>query len=334
MQSHRFSTFLILLALFVAVGGLFLIRRNSGDLPAGETKTEEPRVAAEDTWIMVNDEHTVRVWTLDGEEVEAPLGFERLESYDRFIIGAHFTSGLPVGVRHDGRIDDVYRVLSPDQSRQLQPAEPREDGAGAIEIRNGSDIATHVIRMDSQPVRDVTPVGWWDDGHFAVIGRIGGERHALSVSIGGDVRDVSTIPDEAEHISAQSGALFYVTLTPGPGLESPPVPPSSLSQLSSDGETRTVTTFDDDSILQYLVDGSGEYPHLLQTESGRAYAIDGEGSRSDLGDTDAILLFLDAKRVLIRRDSNLILLDIDTGAETKLGTHTGFDPIVTILENT
>ena len=330
MQSNRIAFLFILIAMACVIGGYILISRPSAQQTASPAiQLPDPGLHG-DVLIMVNDEHSVSVWKEDGTEIEAPEGFARLDAIAKIVHGVHFFSGVPVGVRSDYRVDNVYRVLSPDQQRELHPSLTREDGTPAVIIAKGDSSEEHVIRFqDQRVIRDGEPIGWWDSQVFGILGRLNGERRVFAVSLSGDIRDVAVLPDTAEQVSIQNGTLWYVTLTPGPGLESSPEPPSSLHSVNQKGEDVVVFELKNDTILRFVI-GSTENI-AIQGESGiTEYLKSVDSSVVEIG-KGVPLLFVREGELLIRRDNSLILLDIEKKQETSLGTYTGFDPIVTVL---
>ncbi|MCR4278764.1 MAG: hypothetical protein NUV81_02555 [bacterium] len=330
MQSNRIAFSFILIAIACIVGGFFLVSRpNSKQNESLVVQMENPGRHG-DVLVMVNDEHSVSVWKEDGTEIDAPEGFVRLEAIDTIVPGVHFFSGVPVGVHSNKRIDNLYRVLSPDQKRELRPGSAREDGAMVVEIGMGDATEEHVIRFqDGKTVQDGEPVGWWDSQTFGVVGRLNGERHILAVALSGSVHDVAVLPDIAEQIVIQNGALWYVTLTPGPGLESPPEPPSTLHSVALGGEDTVVYTFKNDAIRRFIIGSTGDI--AIQGESGTTEYLKGIDVPASSIEKGMPLLFVREGELLLRRDNSLFLRDVESKKEISLGTYTGFDPIVSVL---
>ncbi|MEO5927104.1 MAG: hypothetical protein ABIO72_00350 [Patescibacteria group bacterium] len=203
-------------------------------------------------------------------------------------------------------------IHSPDGRRALFPSPARADGTGSVEIRLGNEKQTIVLRVGSKGVKDVMPLGWWDAETIAVTGRVTSTRMIYAATLAGEVTPIAIIPDNAADFSFEAGSMWYVTLQPGAGLESPPGPPSELHRLSRRDKDVVLATETTHVISVFI-------PFI----SSAAYQTDA-GDLTLLSNTDVTeiplgkgtpLAFIDATHLVIRRDGHLIKKDAITGLE-------------------
>jgi hypothetical protein len=203
-------------------------------------------------------------------------------------------------------------IHSPDGRRSLFPSPARPDGTGSVEVRLGSEKQTIVLRLGSKGVKDVMPLGWWDTETVAVTGRTTSSRMIYAATLAGEVSPVAFIPDNANDLTVQGSNVWYVTLEPGQGLESPPGPPSELHGISRRGVDVTVAKEVTHVITSYVSFGQNA---AYQTDAGDlVFVPDGDTHQLPLG-KGTPLLFRDATHLVIRREGRLLAKDAITGLE-------------------
>ncbi|MEK7655723.1 MAG: hypothetical protein AAB386_03530 [Patescibacteria group bacterium] len=159
---------------------------------------------------------------------------------------------------------------SPDGRRSIHPTPSAPDGTSAILIRYGGDTSNVILREENgRGIRDAQAVGWWDNETVAVVGIKNSVRTAFAVGIAGGVRVVASLPETATRIEIHDGGLWYVTLTPGEGLESEPAPPSELHRLMVEGKDSTLMVSPVTVISRYVVVGGNLV--ATQNEKGKIY---------------------------------------------------------------
>lgn len=208
-------------------------------------------------------------------------------------------------------------VRSPDGRRSAQSATHRQDATGSIEVRYGNDARSYVLRLpDGSGVRDAKPVGWWNDDTVAVFGLSTSTRDVFALSLTGTVRRVAQLPEFIEHVRVEDGAVWYVRVTPGEGLEQPAMPPTELHRVTMDGRDEAVVSEEGDVIARYVV----QTPTVLayQTEKGNLVLVSG-GKAESLGRGTPVL-FLNEEHLLILRDGALFMRHLDESTETPLPT--------------
>lgn len=245
-------------------------------------------------------------WPEDVKLLGAPLstfrGHDAKTGEDAYLESGFVFATSSVGLR------------SPDGRRSIHPTPSAPDGTGAILIRYGGDTHTVILREENgRGIRDAHAVGWWDNETAAVVGIRNSIRTAFAVGIAGGVRAVSSLPETAARIEMRDGGLWYVTLTPGEGLESEPTPPSELHKLASDGKDATPMIFPTMVIARYVViDGN---LIATQNENGKIFYS------SSYENAVAEGMLLDATsdgKLLIRKGDNLLFGDPRSGSMASL----------------
>lgn len=207
-------------------------------------------------------------------------------------------------------------IHSPDGRRALFPSPAKADGTGNVEVHLGNERQTVVVRLgNGKGVKDVMPVGWWDSDSLAVTGRVTSTRMLFAVTLAGEVSPIVSIPDAANGLLAQGGNVWYVTLEPGEGLESPPGPPSELHRVSRDGDDIRLSVETKNVITAYVPFGDTV---AYQKDSGEFFVISPLSSLDTgnipLGDGTP-LLFIDPTHVVIRKSGKLLRKEVFTGLE-------------------
>jgi hypothetical protein len=110
------------------------------------------------------------------------------------------------------------------------------------------------------------------------------------------VKKVSDLPDFIERLRIFDGAAWYVTVTPGEGIEQPDAPPSAFHRVSLDGH--------DDRLVQEEKSVIGNYAVGAR---GFAYQLDPEGVRWTNLEEGIILPLNDAVPLVYLDDGSLIL---------------------------
>ncbi|MFH1078315.1 MAG: hypothetical protein V1745_03505 [Patescibacteria group bacterium] len=220
-------------------------------------------------------------------------------------------------------------IRSPDGRRSLHPSPSRKDGAGVIEVRNGSESHAYVLRATGgRAVKDVAPVGWWDSETMAATGFVTSSRILFSVSLSGDVEQVAFLPDTISMVRADHGSVWYVAVQPGEGLESAPLPPSSLHRVQREG-TNTVVAEETSRVILNFVMFVDMSKVAYATDDGQITVVS-EGTTTSLG-LGVPLGILDDGRVLLLRDSGLFVVDPATRAEERAADAPGDDGAVFLI---
>ncbi|MFH1704939.1 MAG: hypothetical protein ABH861_03105 [Patescibacteria group bacterium] len=202
-------------------------------------------------------------------------------------------------------------IHSPDGRRSLHPYQAKPDGTGMVEVRLGDSSQTLVLRLSNgRGVRDARPLGWWDDETLAVVGFATSTRAVFAVSLSESLRVVAPIPDDAGGLEMQNGQVWYVTLQPGEGLESPPGPPSILHRITLDGEGTDVVEEKDTVIAQYRTSVDGKV--VYNTYDGGLFYLN--NTKIPMGEGVPLDILYDG-RVLMKRDLQLMVKDPETGQE-------------------
>lgn len=329
----RPTGFLALFATFLVVGGVAAVafvaapRTPSGQdqkpVPEAQKKASPyfpPFLAVDASVRLITDtaERTL-AWPDDVKVLGQPLSTVR---------GVDVGTG-EVAVLENGFVRSTSTaVRSPDGRRSAQSATHRQDATSSIEVRYGNESRSYVLRLSNgSGVRDAKPVGWWDDDTVAVFGLTTSTRDVYALDLTGTVRRVAQLPEFIEHVRVEDGAVWYVRVTPGEGLEQPAMPPTELHRVTPDGRDEAVVSESGEVITGYAI----LTPALLayQTEKGGAVLVS-DGKAVSLG-KGMPLLFLNEEHLLIMRDGAVFMRHLDENAETPIPSITGPSAVFTLL---
>ncbi len=243
--------------------------------------------------------------------------FTREEFERRFGIETHSIEGANAA---NGSVVFYGRnVRSPDRNRIVILGTPKRDGASVIEISSppanspsrGEGVLTLVLRWNSRPLRDARVHGWSDPEHLLVSAFVTSTRAIFNVELTGAVRELARLPDAIFSLEARRGAIWYITASPGEGIESEPVPPSELHRISPVDGDRLIARDEKRLILEAVPGPKGDVA---------IYFNDGttELSGQNLGKRHP-LLFLENGQLVMRDALDLVLVDPSSGDSTVLG---------------
>lgn len=210
------------------------------------------------------------------------------------------TSTLPAG------------LLNPSATRGAQVAEARADGTGAVMIITGTEERIVVLRgSNGRPYRDPELIEWMDNDHLAVMAFQGDTRHVLAITVTGQITQLVTLPEEVGGIAAGGGMLWYVTATPGEGIEFGPHGPSELHRVDASGKREKVAG--DDGVFESLSAGPGGQFAV----NGSGALITGTfGATRNIG-TGTPTGWMDDGTLLVVRNELLVLAPPDADAQVK-----------------
>jgi hypothetical protein len=212
-------------------------------------------------------------------------------------------------------------VLSPSGTHGARLGEKKTDGAATVIFSDGKNDQEVTIRgSTSRPFHDANIIGWMDDGHLAITAFQADALYALSVATTGNVTSLKALPEEADGFSAGDGSFWYVTVTPGQGIELPSRGPSVVHRIGVDGEDAKVAQ-DADSAIDGLLPGTGT--RFAYTVGGTLFLVQGAGS-SNVG-TGIPIGWTDDGRLLVSRTGKLVLIGPTSAsnAPTVSSTETG-----------
>jgi hypothetical protein len=257
--------------------------------------------------ILKNGESKTLSWPGDVKLLGLPVS--QLEGVDAL-------TGERVYLANGFERDASAGIHSPDGRRSLYPAPAKADGTGSVEVRMGSDRQTIVLRLtNGRGVKEVTPVGWWNDETMAVAGRTTSTRVMYAATLSGSVTPVASLPETADRLAMYGGVLWYVTAEPGDGLESPFVPPSELHRVPRSGSDERLVRSEEQVIMRYVPRGT-QVAYEAQDESVTLLS-DRAMREAPLG-SGTPLAFRDATHLLIRKDMKIVSKDVITGFEETL----------------
>lgn len=334
--------YLALFATILVVAGVVAVAfvaapRKTAQPPKTDGKPQQATSTASGPALLIADGLGAR-FVIDGKERPAkwPYDTNLLGQPLSTLVGRHVLTGEPAYFLPEFVLaTSSAGIRSPDGRRSLHSAPARRDGAGAVEVRYGSESHTYVLRLaNGRAVKDVNPIGWWDSETMAATGYVTTTRILFSVNLSGVVEQIAVLPDTINFIRAENGSVRYVEVRPGEGLESEPRPPSSLHRVSRDGTEEVVAEESDRIILGYVTKEpqgiSGTRGIAYQTDDGRAISIGEDGHTKDLG-SGMPLGFTDDSRVVLKRGAELIAVYDMTGEEWRVADAPGDDGAVFVI---
>lgn len=210
---------------------------------------------------------------------------------------------------------NVYR--SPDGTQSVKLVTAKSDGASVLEIDSARATSTVVLRDQNNPLHDTRIHGWNADGSAVYVSAIAtSTREVYSVKKDGEIRALAQLPDSLLSLDGWNGAVWYVTATPGPGIESDPVPPSDVHRVDASGDT-LIAHEDSKLILSAVPGANGTLAYL--SNDGSATLLKSNASTASL-DKHRPLLFLSDGHLLIRDGFKLSLYSPSLGAIQPLAT--------------
>lgn len=314
----------LIATLFVVVGiaAIVLTRPQGGsDQPA---ENQPPVEMGPVTATVFQDGDVIRVTQTQGtsstaRECTVPQGTTRAASVDKNGIVISLTSGQNVRIGFDCMAKEgtlPEGVLNPSGSRSARMSDPRSDGGGTVTISDGTNEETMTLRgPNARPFRDPLIIGWMDNQKIAVIAFQGDARHALMVESAGRVTQLKELPETATEFAARDGAFWYVTATPGPGIELGPRGPSEVRRVGMDGTEEVVSRNENDAIEAFMPGPDGRFAYVgggaLYVGKGTETKNVGTGRPLGWGEDGTALVVRNGQLVRIADDGAVVEVGID-----------------------
>ncbi|MFA6429114.1 MAG: hypothetical protein WCV84_01295 [Patescibacteria group bacterium] len=187
------------------------------------------------------------------------------------------------------------------QQRGLSIEDPQKtDGVQFLRGDHGWSVP---LRNGKGRVYDEAQVlGLLDEDHAAVVARQG-DRVLLSISRTGTIRELYSFTDAVEPLTADRGAAYLSTFTPGEGLESPPAGPSSLIRIKVDGSSVSLAT--EPRVIVAVLPGPSSTTAYLMDDAMMRVLVAGADDRRE----GRPLIWLDDHRLIFARGVSLFLWD-------------------------
>lgn len=153
-------------------------------------------------------------------------------------------------------------VIGDVEASPVQIVEPGADGVPHVRFASsGADVA--LVASNGRPYREPQIVGWMDDTRVALVALRGDVRTALAVRTDGTVEVLATLPEVVGGFAAGGGAFWYVTASPGPGIEFGPQGPSAIHRVRAAGDDAVVAGDDVFIVDAFLVGPLGGYAYVM-----------------------------------------------------------------------
>lgn len=178
---------------------------------------------------------------------------------------------------------------SPDGRREAYVAGDKRDGTGAIEIVQGNEKATMVLRQSNgRKITDETLLGWLDKDTLVFTGIATSTKVFFTLGLNGTLKILANYPDEAWLVRLGDGAIYFTKATPGEGIESPQQAPSSIWKIA--GNNPELVLEEPNHVIQDFQVGKNILAYSL--EDGRLKALR-DNKTEDFGQGRAVARFGD-----------------------------------------
>ncbi|HWR00167.1 MAG TPA: hypothetical protein VN397_04980, partial [Candidatus Methylomirabilis sp.] len=159
----------------------------------------------------------------DHRECDLPEGLTNVDRANKDGFTVRSATGARMLVNLDCVVTNpklVPGLANPSGKRAANVATKRRDGAGVLEVSDGKIMEEITLRgKNSRPYRDPEVVGWLDDNIFVVTAFQGDAKYALTVQTTGRITELLKLPENAVEFKAGASSFWYVTVTPGEGIE-------------------------------------------------------------------------------------------------------------------
>lgn len=265
---------------------------------------------------FVLDAAGVHLLSADGGETPRLLKMPKERNVNLAMLqGIDVATGFPVVMGTSTQPLPSAEKRSPDEKRVASIAPRRADATSALMIQGGASAQTIVLRLpNGDGIRDAQVLGWWNSQSVAIFGLATSSRALFAADLSGTVRLVAHVPGYIERVRAEKDSVWFVEVTPGPGLEQPDQPPTKLHRLSDRGVDEIVAQEERSVIGSYVVQSRSMWAY--QTDDGHVRLVSRDGVRS-LGEGTP-LLFLDASHLVLRRGNALVVRDLERMTDYRL----------------
>lgn len=245
---------LALFATVFVVGGLLaVVLMRPGDEEALQDPSTASDAALRGRVIVFADHGAFHVVTPEGVELRECA----LDPAARlFEVTAQ---GVVIGFSSGDRVRVGFDCVASPTEAAVRMEEPDADAVMHMVFEGGTRVA--LVAQNDRPFREAQVVGWMDASHVAVVAFRGDVRYALAVSVDGALQELGALPELVGDFAAGGGAFWYVTATPGLGIEFGPRGPSALHRIALDGGEAVVARHVTDVLegLSVSVDGAYAY---------------------------------------------------------------------------
>lgn len=270
---------------------------------------------------FLRNETSVTLLRKDGttERLSAEAFGERFPDVDEPWEGSLVSNGAPVRYAAATSAASGPGALSPDGASHVRIGTAQADGASVLLLQRASESERKLVLRDAknQALRNASVAGWFDERTIMATAVPTSSRWAYAVGVDGRARALAPLPETIVSLFGRGGAVWYVTATPGEGLESPPKAPSELRRIGSDGSDQLVAKDELHVFLMVVSGPDGRF--AFTTDDGKSAAALEDGTHVSLGKRRP-LVFLPDGRILLRDGFSLVLFDLRTGTTTPAGT--------------
>lgn len=199
---------------------------------------------------------------------------------------------------------NIFRA--PDGRHDASLASDRQDGSSAVQVKQGNEVTTLVLRQkNGRQITDGQLLGWLDNDNIAVTGLATSTKAIFVLGLEGDLSLFTFLPDDAWLIKIFDGSVYYARATAGEGIESPQQPPSSIWRVSSGKAERIVE--DATHVIQNFVVSSSTVLYSLEDNTIKA----SENGNSKFLGSGRLLMSVPGQGVLVSQDGQLFLIKPD-----------------------
>ncbi|MFA6099939.1 MAG: hypothetical protein WC750_03610 [Patescibacteria group bacterium] len=199
---------------------------------------------------------------------------------------------------------NIFRA--PDGRHDVSLASDRQDGSSAVQVKQGNEVTTLVLRQkNGRQITEGQLLGWLDNDNIAVTGLATSTKAIFVLGLEGDLSLLAFLPDDAWLIKIFDGSVYYARAATGEGIESPQQPPSSIWRVAS-GKTEKIVN-DTAHVIQNFVVSSNTVYYSLEDNT---IKVSENGNSKFLG-SGRLLMSVPGQGVLVSQDGQLILIKPD-----------------------
>jgi hypothetical protein len=206
--------------------------------------------------------------------------------------------GILVGAPNSGWVQLGFDCMAEDEVLMAALQGPDEEEVVTLVVGEREIPLRH---ENGRPFREPQVIGWLDDHRVVLVAFRGDVRYVVLAEATGELHTLAALPEIAEGFTVGNGSLWYVTATPGEGIEFGPSGPSAIHRVGTDG-TDVVVVREPSALIESLsVSDEGMYAYTVggTLMLGRQKALVNAGTGMPVGWTDdSRLLVVDAQRAL------------------------------------
>lgn len=248
-------------------------------------------------------------------EIKWPDDISRLGTPLSQISGVDLQSGQTVWLDPEFKKSPANIFRSPDGRRDVSSANERPDGSNAVQIKQGNDVSTLVLRQkNGRQIIDSQLLGWLDNDKIALAGLATSTKAIFCLGLDGNLDLLAFLPDDAWLMRIFEGSIYYLRAAVGEGIESPQQAPSSIWRISKNGLSEKLADEATGVVQSFAVASSTVFyamddQALKTSENGSAKNF--SHGRALMGVPGGVVVSNDGKISLIKMNGQTSILNLE-----------------------